>query len=227
MANTVEKDKKEQATTTVRPRSSRPDSTGARLARFALGSIFGLAFLLGCYIMLATALRGPDTITMDGVTQKAGLIPNQKLPTEELKENDIAPDFALSQLGGNPVQLSKFRGKVVFVNFWASWCIPCQDEMKDINDFYKLHKNDSSVAVLTVNQKEDDSTIKSFFKDNGGVTVPVLLDKNSEVAGGYFVTKFPESYFLDKNGKIVAIKRGQLSAAEIKDFYQKALASGI
>ncbi len=201
------------------------DSKGAKIARFALGSIFGVVFLLACYVMLTVALRGPDTITMDGVNSQAGLVAGQKLPTKELQEGDTAPDFALGQLGGNPVQLSKLRGKVVFVNFWATWCIPCRDEMKDINEFYKSHKNDNSVAVITVNQKEDDSVVKGFFKDNGGITVPVLLDKDSSVAGGYFVTRFPESYFLDKNGKIVGIKRGELTLQEIKDYYDKALKS--
>ena len=223
MAEVAERNKKgDGASATNTPVN---DSRAAKIARFALGSIFGIIFLALCFIMLSAALRGPDTLVVEGVSMKAGVIPGQKLPTDELKVGDIAPDFVLNQLGGGPVQLSKFRGKVVFINFWATWCTPCREEMKDINDFYRAHKNDSSVVILTVNQKEDDNSVKAFFKDNGGFTVPVAMDRDSSVAGAYYVTKFPESYFLDKNCKIVAIKRGQLTAEEIKQYYEQALKS--
>ncbi len=216
MAQVVEKKKSPE---------QKPDSKGAKIARFALGSLFGILFLVICGAMFFAALRGPDTITMDGVNLKAGIVAGQQLPSRELKEGDIAPDFVLAQLGGNPIQLSKLRGKVVFVNFWATWCAPCRDEMKDIDRFYKANKNNDKVIVLTVNQKEDDSTIKGFFKDNGGITVPVVIDRDSGVAGAYFVTAYPESYFIDANGKIIAIKRAQITSKDIEDFYNKALAS--
>src|SRR5436190_1644528 len=103
------------------------DSTAARLGRFAVGSIFGLIFMVLCFAMLSAALRGPDTIKLDGVTTKAGLVGDS--PKERLKIGDPAPDFALAQVGGEAVQLSKLRGKIVFVNFWATWCDPCREEM--------------------------------------------------------------------------------------------------
>jgi len=184
----------------------RPDSSAARVARFLVGSIFGVAFLVICFLMLTTALKGPDKVTMDGVTLNAGLVPNQQLADRRLKVGDAAPDFVLNQLGGGPLQLGKFtkQGKVVFVNFWASWCQPCRDEMKDINEFYLAHKNDN-VQVLTVNYREDEATVKAYFKDNN-LIMPVVLDNKGEVAGGYKATAFPESYFVDQKGIIRELK---------------------
>src|SRR4051812_27484015 len=111
---------------------ARPDTPAARMARFAAGSLFGVAFLVICFMMLSTALKGPDKVVMDGVTYNAGLVPGQQILDRRVKVGDAAPDFVLNQIGGGAVQLSKFKGKVVFINFWASWCQPCRDEMKDI-----------------------------------------------------------------------------------------------
>lgn len=177
---------------------ARPDTPAARLVRFAVGSIFGLIFIALCFVMLTVALKGPDTIKVNGANGQAGLIGTA--PAERLKVGDPAPDFLLAQLGGDPVQLSKLRGKTVFINFWATWCAPCKDEMPLIQQFYQNHRNDN-VAVLAVNVKDSADSAKGYFKDNG-LSMPVLLDYTGDVPGGYRVTGYPESYFVDKNGKI-------------------------
>lgn len=186
---------------------TRKDSTAARIGRFAVGSIFGIIFMIFCFVMLSVALKGPDTIKVDGVTAKAGLVGNP--PAQRLKVGDPAPDFVLEQLGGEAVQLSKLRGKTVFVNFWASWCDPCREEMPDIQRFYQKYKT-QDVVVLAVNIKDSPDAAKSYFK-NLNLTMPVLLDKTGAVPGGYRVTKYPESYFIDKNGNIGELSIGALS----------------
>ncbi len=215
---------------------ARPDTPAARVARFLAGSIFGIAFIVICFMMLSTALKGPDKVLMDGVTMNAGLVPGQQLLDRRLKVGDPAPDFVLNQLGGGgAVQLSRFtkqQGKVIFVNFWASWCQPCRDEMKDINDFYLAHKNDP-VQVLTINYREDETTVKAYFKDNN-LIMPVVMDTNGIVAGGYKATAFPESYFIDKNGIIRELKNevggptnaSSLTRAEMEQKLQAVLAAG-
>lgn len=185
------------------------DSTSARVARFAAGSIFGVVFLVICFVMLTTALKGPDTVTMNGVTAPAGLYPPDAKPTgKRLVEGMTAPDFVLNQLDNSPVQLSKLRGKTVLINFWASWCQPCIDEMPDLQKFYQAHRNDN-IQILAVNYREDASAAKGFFKDHN-LTMPMLLDKTGIVAGGYDVPQFPESYFVDKNGIIQAYSYGPM-----------------
>jgi peroxiredoxin len=196
------------------------DTTGAKIARFALGSLFGIAFLVGCFVMLTAALRGPDTVKVDGVNAAAGLLPNQTLPATRLQIGDKAPDFVLNQLGGEPVQLSKIlaKGNTVILNFWASWCDPCVQEMPDLNKVYLANKN-TNVVILTVNYREDDSQAKSFFKDNS-LTMPILLDRDGKVAGGYKIPQFPESYFISSDGIVRELEYGQLTKAQFEQKLQ-------
>lgn len=179
-------------------RQARSDSLTARMVRFAVGSIFGLVFIVFCFIMLTVALKGPDTIKVDNATGSTGLVgPAAK---ERLKVGDPAPDFLLAQLGGDPVQLSKLRGKTVLINFWATWCAPCKEEMPILQQFYQKYRSEN-VVVLAVNVRDSAEAAKGYFKDNN-LNMPVLLDYTGEVPGGYRVTGYPESYIVDKNGNI-------------------------
>ncbi len=199
------------------------DSTAARLGRFAVGSIFGLIFIGLCFVMLTVALKGPDTIQTPGANGPYGLLAQKR--GEPLRIGDTAPDFILEQLGGEPVQLSKLRGKTVFVNFWATWCAPCKEEMPAIQRIYQKYKN-SDVVVLAVNIKDSNDSAKSYFKDLN-LTMPVLLDRTGAVPGdGYRVTGYPESYFVDKNGKIGEFKVGALDFEGMEQKLQTALKAG-
>jgi thiol-disulfide isomerase/thioredoxin len=177
----------------------RPDTPAAKIVRFAVGSIFGLLFIGVCFLMLSAALKGPDTIAVPVGSGPVGLL--SKAPAERLKIGDNAPDFRLAQLGGDPVQLSQLKGKTVLVNFWATWCSPCQDEMPILQRAYLKYKN-QGVVFLAVNVRDTPSdNAKSYFKTNN-LTMPVLIDPTGDVPGGYRVTGYPETYLIDKNGKI-------------------------
>ncbi len=198
----------------------RPDTTAAKITRFAVGSIFGLLFIGMCFIMLSAALKGPDTVATTGVTGPVGLV--DKAPVERLKIGDNAPDFRLTQLGGEPVQLSKLRGKTVLVNFWASWCDPCKDEMPILQRFYQKYKN-QDVVFLAVNVRDSADNAKSYFKTNN-LTMPVLVDQTGAVPGGYRVTGYPETYLIDKNGKIGEFHIGPIiTDADLETKMQKVL----
>lgn len=188
--------------------SPRPDTTAAKIARFAVGSIFGLLFIGLCFIMLTAALKGPDTVAVTGVTGPSGLL--DKPPAERLRIGDTAPDFRLAQLGGEPVQLSKLRGKTVLVNFWATWCGPCQDEMPILQRAYLQYKN-QDVVFLAVNVRDSADAAKSYFKNNN-LTMPVLVDSTGDVPGGYRVTGYPETYWIDKDGKIGQFHIGPITS---------------
>jgi thiol-disulfide isomerase/thioredoxin len=196
-------------------RQTRSDNLTARMVRFAVGSIFGLVFIGFCFVMLTVALKGPDTIKVDKATGSPGLVgPAAK---ERLKVGDPAPDFLLAQLGGDPVELSKLRGKTVLINFWATWCAPCKEEMPILQQFYLKYRNDN-VVVLAVNVRDSAEAAKGYFKDNN-LTMPVLLDYSGEVPGGYRVTGYPESYIVDKNGNIGEFNIGPFT--DIKDLETK------
>ena len=208
---------------TFEAQPARPDTTAARIGRFAIGSLFGVAFIAMCFAMLTAALKGPDTIKVVGVNGgNFGL--RGQAPTERLKAGDPAPDFVLAQLGGDPVQLSKLQGKTVLVNFWATWCDPCKEEMPAIQQFYQKYK-DQNVVVLAVSMKDSEEAVKSYFKDNN-LSMPVLLDGTGEVPGGYRATGVPESFFVDKTGHVQAFSIGIMDDKQLEKNLATTWSSG-
>lgn len=110
-----------------------------------------------------------------------------------------APNFELLNLNDQKISLNDFRGKKVLINFWASWCPPCIEEMPDIQ---KLHTEyGDEIIILALNIGESKSTAASFMADNN-LNFRVLLDKDKEIARNYIVRGIPTSYFLDENGVI-------------------------
>ena len=125
-----------------------------------------------------------------------------------------APDFTLPDLDGNTVRLSDFRGKVVFLNFWATWCPPCRAEMPDIEKVHQKYK-DQDVVVLGIDLRENASTVRAFV-EGGGYTWAFLLDTTGEVGSMYRVSAIPTSYFVDKKGVIRAVAIGGMTGATME-----------
>jgi len=116
------------------------------------------------------------------------------------KKEKTAPDFNLISLDGQTVTLSQFLGKPVFINFWASWCQPCREEMPFLQQTFNNYK-DKGLVFLTIDEGEKPDAINKFFKDNG-YTMPVLLDSKKTVGPEYQITGVPETFLIDKNGII-------------------------
>lgn len=125
-----------------------------------------------------------------------------------------APDFELKDLSGKDVKLSDFRGKNVVLNFWASWCPPCREEMPEFQKIYS--ENQDNLVVIGVNLQESRENAESFVK-RLGITFPILLDPNAQVKDMYNVFTQPVTYFIDANGKIVGKKFGPLTSEEISE----------
>jgi peroxiredoxin len=112
----------------------------------------------------------------------------------------MAPDFTLSDLTQQEVKLSDYRGKKVFLNFWATWCPPCQEEMPDIQ---KLHDNyGDKVTIVAVNVGESKAKAQSFMKAKE-FNFPVLLDQNKQITSKYLVRGIPTTYLIDEDGIIM------------------------
>lgn len=122
----------------------------------------------------------------------------------------LAPDFELSSLDGQVVSLSDFRGKPVFLNFWATWCGPCRFEMPFIQKMYEGLSSEGLV-VLAVNVQENPTRVKEFV-ESFGLTFPVLLATNSEVPLAYNIRGIPATFFIDENGIIQDIKIGAFAS---------------
>jgi len=115
-----------------------------------------------------------------------------------------APDFELTKLDGTNVKLSDLKGKKAILNFWATWCGPCQQEMPDMEAFYKEHKENVEILAINYTPSEKGGGIEkvSNFAKEKGITFPILLDKNIDVTTAYKVITIPTSYFIDTKGVI-------------------------
>ena len=127
-----------------------------------------------------------------------------------------AEDFRLTDLEGKSQSLSQYRGKIVLVNFWATWCKPCTTEMPAMQTIYnKLH--DKGFVVLAVNELEDDAKVREHIKQYGH-TFPVLMDRDNKVANQFGVFGLPVSVFIDEKGVVQEyIKGGLLTEQKIDE----------
>jgi peroxiredoxin len=113
-----------------------------------------------------------------------------------------APAFTLPDINGNKVSLSDFKGKVILLNFWGTWCSPCTAEMPSFNRLYAAFKNDGFV-VLAVSIDPSDKPVRSFVSAKG-ITFPVLMDPDKEAYFDlYAIFALPTSFLIDRKGMIV------------------------
>jgi len=135
-----------------------------------------------------------------------------------LQVGSMAPDFTLKDLKGNPVSLSRYRGKVVFLNFWATWCPPCRAEMPDMERLYEVFGGQEFI-MLAVNVEDDVEAVKAFLKDHPH-SFPVLLDVEASAQNLYGVFRFPETFLIDKKGRVVERYLGARDWSSV-DFLRK------
>lgn len=119
-----------------------------------------------------------------------------------IQANKKAPDFTLEDMQGNKVSLSDFKGKVVVVNFWATWCPPCIEEMPSMEKLHQKFKGDDFV-LLAVNAEENSRPLVERFLKKNPYTFPVLLDQDAKVQQMYGVYRFPETIIINRQGEIV------------------------
>jgi peroxiredoxin len=112
-----------------------------------------------------------------------------------------APAFALRDLEGTTVSLDELRGRVVLVNFWATWCKPCEDEMPAMQQLYAALRGDG-FELLAVSVDADRSLVEDF-RDRLALSFPILLDPEQEASKAYQTYRFPESFLVDGKGTIV------------------------
>jgi cytochrome c biogenesis protein CcmG, thiol:disulfide interchange protein DsbE len=115
----------------------------------------------------------------------------------------MAANFTLEDLKGKQISLASLRGKVVFLNIWATWCAPCREEMPSIESLYNDFKADKDFVVLAVSQDTDGGAVRPFVEQHH-LQFTVLLDPRNDVGERYDVNGIPETFIIGRDGRIVA-----------------------
>ncbi len=117
-----------------------------------------------------------------------------------------APDFTLKTLSGDNFRLEEHRGEVLFINFWATWCGPCRQELPILNELHERYSG-AGFKILGVNVDEESDGVAEMAKKMG-LTMPVLLDNTSKVSALYGVDAMPSSILVDRDGNMRYLHRG-------------------
>ncbi len=130
---------------------------------------------------------------------------------EEEIEYIMAPDFTLENLSGEEVSLSDHKGKIVFVNFWASWCFYCEMEMPDLQ---LISQENEDLVILAVNEMEERSLIEDYLSESQ-YNFPILLDEKGKLLDLYPISGYPTTFFIDGEGHILGQRTGALDYDEM------------
>lgn len=137
----------------------------------------------------------------------------------KIKQGEPAPDFTLETLSGKEVSLSDYKGKIVMINFWATWCKYCDKEMPDMQKLYNKNKDDDFV-VLAINVGESKKTAEKYINEEG-YNFPVLLDNEGEIANTYLVSGLPTSYYIDKEGNLIGGVPGMMTYPQMNQVLEQ------
>jgi thiol-disulfide isomerase/thioredoxin len=146
--------------------------------------------------------------TMKGFFKGLALAAVFVLPAFAATSSGPAPAFSLSARGGKTINLAQFKGQVVMINFWASWCGPCRTEMPILEDIYKKYKP-MGFTMLAVNVEPDTAAAEAWLaKLSKPVTFPVAFDTDSKVSKLYKVPGMPTTVFVDRKGNVRVLHKG-------------------
>lgn len=177
----------------------------------------------------SSAPQPSPTVTTEPVPS-----PTPENTPEESAKKTLAPDFTLTDQYGVTHTLSEYRGKTVFLNFFATWCGPCQKEMPDIETLYKKYgDNSEDLVVLSVanphteegpnNNDMSPEKIAEFMSDNG-FTYPALMDRTGAVFQAYGIRSFPTTFMIDKDGYVEGYVPGMLTSSMMESIVNQAMA---
>ena len=207
---------------------------GDRWAMIAKDLRRRLLTLLAVTAIVASVIAIPATagIFSDGTGDivAAEVVETPDSPTKpgelsvEAKVGALAPNFEFSDFDGDRHQLSDFRGRPVYLNFWATWCGPCREELPDMQELLDRHGDADGLAVIALNRGESLGTAQSFLEDitrldgGKGVTFTVNgLDPDSSVFRAYRGVGMPTSVFIDEDGVVRFVWIGLLRLSEMED----------
>jgi peroxiredoxin len=171
---------------------------------------------------LAGTLAGLVLLDIIGVLDIRSLIPGSaggsQTGAASFEIGSPAPDFVLEDLSGNPVKLSDLKGRLVVLNFWATWCTPCRTEMPEFQEIYQQYEPE--LVVLGINLEQSPGEIQDFISPLS-ISYPILLDKDGLVSRLYKVIQLPNTYFIDHEGIIRIRHIGFLSSDQFHEYLDR------
>lgn len=169
-----------------------------------LGVLAAIALAISSGVGVNTPPPTPESITL----QDTSLV------------DKPAPNFELASLDGSRLRLSSFRGRVVFINFWATWCEPCTRELPAFVQFQAAQGTDGAV-ILAVNVAETSEAVTKYFDEQGITGLTVMLDEKQDVSGAFAIDRFPTTFVVDAAGVIRFKYYGEMSYEDMTSALEK------
>lgn len=170
-----------------------------------------MILIAGGVLVRAVNQPAPSATTQASKVGTSGLI----------RAGNAAPNFSLTDLEGHSMSLDQWHGHPILINFWATWCGPCEIEMPAIQEAYEEHQ-DEGLVVLAIAVEEETDQVEQFFQERQLTFQPLLDDGTATRA--YRVFGLPTSYFIATDGTIAASHMGMLSASQIEKYLSDTLA---
>lgn len=192
----------------------------------------GIIMIIMGAVMFSGKFNTSQSATQNTSYNESVSSEDNKSRNEESSEDELnpAPDFILYDQYGEKHRLSDYKGKVVFMNFWATWCSPCKYELPDIQKLYEKHKDSEEspkVEVIGVvapgfGKEKSEEEIKSFLDENG-YTFPVLMDREGTVFGGYGISSMPTTFMINEKGEVFGYVQGALTSEMMDLIIEKTI----
>lgn len=157
-------------------------------------------------------------------TQAAQQPKQQQTTVQQIAVGKEAPDFTLQSMDGKEVKLSDFKGKKVYLKFWASWCGPCKKSMPELMELAAKEDRDFEILSVIAPGIQGEKTVEQFpqwFQDQGYKDIPVLYDTKATTFQAYQIRSIPTEYLIDSQGKIGKIQFGAISNADAEAAFKE------
>ena len=195
----------------------------------ALMIFMGILMFTGKMNAITGYLSGTQTISKETKKKETKEETDEDTKAEDKQEIYPASDFVLKDQYGNAHSLADYKGKTIFLNFWATWCGPCRNEMPEIQKIYEetQQEEDSDLVILGIaapgfGKEGSQEEIETFLEENG-YTYPVLMDTTGEVFMEYGISAYPTTFMVDKDGNLFGYIQGQLNEDMMRSIIRQTM----
>lgn len=182
--------------------------------------------LMTTLLTLAACGKEPEVNQADNENQEEIMddIETQEAATTSQPEREVimAPEFTLTSSTGEAISLSDYRGKIVFLNFWTTWCKYCLEEMPDFQKAYEKYGDDLEILLVnvTTNENIDREGVIDWY-EQFDYTMPMVLDEEGDVTSQFTIPGYPTTYFIDRDGSIISYYPGLMSTELIDEIMEE------